>query len=605
MLCLLVILIFRQFYQLCCCFRVSVQHVNIHTPRKVHLSESSEEGSEAQIYAISSEGGNIIYHVSSEGRKITGRKAENLKQIALVMGEHGSTSLTPHDQELHFERVRPDDLNLRINPWGSESSLDRFDGFDQSTPTQQANLTNAKRLDKETCYKEGIYFGNEGEEPTEDEKDSAPSSLEAAGWVIDIVMDQVFDQTMVEENKQMTESATEQKPLERTESVTSSELQDQDILNNIERRGLEMDSPTGSELDLSKATLREDKVNTDIHTLHMHMLLYTQRYDSKRTLYALEMLKSMLQTCPRLLVTALVTTSISSVRTRHLAKIQTLLARHRKSIFGKNFFGELPSEVLSSYRSNMFIEVMISICLYFIRSYFPNLMMSKLSVEELNGNKEVHILATEVLTCLLSELIAIMKDSGKSLMSYIKDLLSRCKLQKAVLYSCLASVYNSRVKDPGQSSSNITEAIILFNEENLDPSSNETFQIKLLNLMLVMIMLEHNVQKIQNENEAAAPPSQDTEKQGMSLHQSMMNVKFSAGQAVVQQQMFVSCVLSALKQQHMAHMHRHWVAMVTSSLPYMGKSLPNIVLVVTSQLCKNLEILATSYKQEDSGSKER
>lgn len=584
---------------------MSVQHVNIHTPRKVHLSESSEEGSEAQIYAISSEGGNIIYHVSSEGRKITGRKAENLKQIALVMGEHGSTSLTSHDQELHFERVRPDDLNLRINPWGSESSLDRFDGFDQSTPTQQANLTNAKRLDKETCYKEGIYFGNEGEDPTEDEKDSAPSSLEAAGWVIDIVMDQVFDQTMVEENKQMTESATEQKPLERTESVTSSELQDQDILNNIERRGLEMDSPTGSELDLSKATLREDKVNTDIHTLHMHMLLYTQRYDSKRTLYALEMLKSMLQTCPRLLVTALVTTSISSVRTRQLAKIQTLLARHRKSIFGKNFFGELPSEVLSSYRSNMFIEVMISICLYFIRSYFPNLMMSKLSVEELNCNKEVHILATEVLTCLLSELIAIMKDSGKSLMSYIKDLLSRCKLQKAVLYSCLASVYNSRVKDPGQSLSNITEAIILFNEENLDPSSNETFQIKLLNLMLVMIMLEHNIQKIQNESEATAPPSQDTEKQGVSFHQSMMNVKFSAGHPVVQQQMFVSCVLSALKQQHMAHMHRHWVAMVTSSLPYMGKSLPNIVLMVTSQLCKNLEILATAYKQEDSGSKER
>lgn len=584
---------------------MSVQHVNIHTPRKVHLSESSEEGSEAQIYAISSEGGNIIYHVSSEGRKITGRKAENLKQIALVMGEHGSASLTSHDQELHFERVRPDDLNLRINPWGSESSLDRFDGFDQSTPTQQANLTNAKRLDKETCYKEGIYFGNEGEDPTEDEKDSAPSSLEAAGWVIDIVMDQVFDQTMVEENKQMTESATEQKPLERTESVTSSELQDQDILNNIERRGLEMDSPTGSELDLSKATLREDKVNTDIHTLHMHMLLYTQRYDSKRTLYALEMLKSMLQTCPRLLVTALVTTSISSVRTRQLAKIQTLLARHRKSIFGKNFFGELPSEVLSSYRSNMFIEVMISICLYFIRSYFPNLMMSKLSVEELNCNKEVHILATEVLTCLLSELIAIMKDSGKSLMSYIKDLLSRCKLQKAVLYSCLASVYNSRVKDPGQSLSNITEAIILFNEENLDPSSNETFQIKLLNLMLVMIMLEHNIQKIQNESEATTPPSQDTEKQGVSFHQSMMNVKFSAGHPVVQQQMFVSCVLSALKQQHMAHMHRHWVAMVTSSLPYMGKSLPNIVLVVTSQLCKNLEILATAYKQEDSGSKER
>lgn len=581
------------------CFRVSVQHVNIHTPRKVNLSESSEEGSEARIYAISSEGGNIIYHVSNDGRKITGRNAENLKQIALVMGEHGTTSLTPHDQELHFERVRPDDLNLRINPWGSENSLDKFDGlgFDLPTPTQQTSLTNVRRLDKETCVKEGIYFGTEGEETKVNEKGDNSTSQEIAEWIVDWIVDQVMEQTTAEKNKQ--------KPLERTDSVTSSEVQDHDILNSIERKGLEMDSPTGSELDLSKANPREDSVNTDIHTLHMHMLLYTQKYDSKRTLYALEMLKSILVTCPRLVVTTMVTTSISSVRTRQLAKLQTLLARHRKSIFGKNFFGELPAEVLSSYRSNMFIEIMISICLYFIRSYFPNLLMSKLSTEELNCNKEVHILATEVLTHLLSELIAIMKESGRSLMSYIKDLLSRCKLQKAVLYCCLSSVYNSRKKDSRENSSNITEAIIHFNEEKLDPSSNETFQVKLLNLLLVMIMLEHNVQKIQNESETTAPQAQEWEKQKVNFHQSLMNVKFTLGQPVVQQQMFISCVLSALKQQHMLHMHRHWVAMVTSSLPYMGKSLTSIVLNVTSQLCRNLEILAVSYRPKDQNLQER
>ncbi|XP_062580439.1 protein dopey-1-like isoform X4 [Saccostrea cucullata] len=584
--------------------RISIQHVNIHTPRKVHLSESSEEGSEAQIYAISSEGGNIIYHVSNEGRKITGRNAENLKQLALVMGEHGSTSLTPHEEELHFDRVRPDDLNLQINPWGSENSLDKFDGFDHSTPTQ-ANLTTAKRLDKETCVKEGIFFGDEGEEikdedkgdnPQSQVKGDNPTSQEIVEWVLDWILNQVMEQTNAEQNKQ--------KALERTASVTSSEVQDHDILNSIERRGLDIDSPTGSELDMSKATQREDRVNTDIHTLHMHMLLYTQKYDGKRTLYALEMLKSMLAACPRLIVTALVTTSISSVRTRQLAKLQTLLARHRKSIFGKNFFGDLPSEVLSSYRSNMFIEIMISVCLYFIRSYFPNLMMSKLSTEELNCNKEVQIVATEVLSCLLSELITIMKESGKSLMSYIKDLLGRCKLQKAILYSCLASVYNCRKKSAGGSSSNITEAIIQFNEENLDPSSNETFQIKLLSLLLVMIMLEHNAQKTQSESENTAPQPQEWEKQKVNFHQSLMNVKFTVGQPVVQQQMLLSCVLSALKQQHMAHMHRHWVAMVTSSLPYMGKSLCSIVLTVTSQLCRNLEILSVQYSPEEQNSQQ-
>ena len=75
-----------------------------------------------------------------------------------------------------------------------------------------------------------------------------------------------------------------------------------------------------------------------------------------------------------------------------------LLARHRKSVFGKNFFGELPAEVLSSYRSNMFLEVLISLCLYCMRGYFPNLMMSRLTDDELLGNNLVHIQAAEVCT---------------------------------------------------------------------------------------------------------------------------------------------------------------------------------------------------------------
>ena len=68
------------------------------------------------------------------------------------------------------------------------------------------------------------------------------------------------------------------------------------------------------------------------------------------------------------------------------------LGRHRKSVFGKNFFGELPPEVMSSYRSNMFVEIVISLCLYFVRGYYPNLMMHKLTKEELLGNKMVRLI---------------------------------------------------------------------------------------------------------------------------------------------------------------------------------------------------------------------
>ena len=64
---------------------------------------------------------------------------------------------------------------------------------------------------------------------------------------------------------------------------------------------------------------------------------------------------------------------------------------------------------------------------------------------------QVHILGVEILTLLMSELLSIMKESGKSFVSYISDLLSRCKLQKSLLHCLLASVYNMGRGQPGQS----------------------------------------------------------------------------------------------------------------------------------------------------------
>lgn len=52
----------------------------------------------------------------------------------------------------------------------------------------------------------------------------------------------------------------------------------------------------------------------------------------------------------------------------------------------------------------------------------------------------------QVLTLLLSELLSIMRDSGRSFVSYISDLLGRCKLQKALLHTLLASVYDARLR---------------------------------------------------------------------------------------------------------------------------------------------------------------
>ncbi|KAK3097876.1 hypothetical protein FSP39_014063 [Pinctada imbricata] len=593
--------------------RVSVQHVHIHKPRSVRVSESSEDSSEAKIYAISSDGGNIIYHRSTENRKIGQKSTDDVRSMALVTSSQGATSVTKanqhSEQEFSFDRVQPDNLNLRINPWGSENSLDRSsDCFDLTPNIPSVTVGGAKRLDKETCEKEGIYFDGQDPGQAEEGVDSTnPEEMQESEDTVEAIVKDILDtllsqvtgcETLTNENSTNTER-DKHLPVERAESViskTSSMLEDRDILISIDKRGMEMDSPTGSEMDLTKDEEGQVKYSTDVHPLHMHMLLYTQTYDFRRTLYALTTLKSILVTCPRQVVTSMVTTSISSIRTSLLAKLQMLLARHRKSVFGKNFFGVLPAEVISNYRSNMFIEIIISVCLYFVRSYYPNQTKCCLTMEELNGNKEVHIVAAEVLTLLISELIIIMKESGKNFMSYIKDLLNRCKLQKALLHCCIASVFNARKTSHSDSTLKMTEAIIHYNEAELSQSANETFQVRLLNLLLVTIVLEGQVEKIQGSTDSSTPThGTEWDRPKVNFYTSLMNAKFHFGKPIVQQGMFISFVLSALKQKHMSHMHHHWISMVTSALPYMGASLTGVVMNVVSQLCRNIEALASEY----------
>ena len=605
-------------------FRVSVQHVNINKTKNVHLSETNDDDTEANIYAISSDGGHVIYHVGTQKDSSKPKAKEDLKSYALTVLSGGESSIASMRsrsvQELHFDKVDPSNLNLKINPFGSENSLDRLNllGNESMTSSLELPLNKVKRLDKQTCMREGISFESlnsgvySGDElkhcsvadPNSGQMMSSCDSLdESPEELVRSIIDDIVESIVIEDtnngnNKSDTLPVHKNRPINlRSDSVASSNT-DHDLLNSVNHQESGVDSPTLSEQNVSifkDVGQKEDQESTEIHTLHMHMLLYTQKYDYQRTMYALSTLKSMLEACPRLMVTSLVTTSISSLRAPQLACLQLLLARHRKSVFGKNFFGEIPAEVMSNYRSSMFIEILISVCLYFIRGYYPNLMISKLTFEELLGNKQVHIIATETLTLIMSEVISIMRDSGKNFTSYIGDLLQKCKVQKAILHCILAVIYNGRRGNDKDVIPKITEAIVAFNEEKLDSSSNETFQIKLLNMLLVLIMLEDQI----GNNEKSTDMSQsDWDRLKVNYQHSLSNIRYTVGNPIVQQGMFVSAVLSALKQHHLCHMHRHWISLVTSALPYMGKYLPGIIMTVVSQLCRNVEVLAAEYESK-------
>lgn len=401
--------------------------MNVHKPKKVSVSEDGEDDLEAKIYAISSEGGNVIYHVNQGKNKPTSKSSQDLKSYAMtVVNNNGAPSTAPartHSvTDLSFERIDPESVKLRVNPFGSESSLDKliFDGYDFPQSTSMPNLKGVKRLTSDTCRKEGIFFdGSDNVNGVEDltpdfdsmhaeERKKSPeedinvtnssnvhdkntaaistgfeyheemvgdnldelSSEDIAGLILEDLITSVVNPPPQQTNDtevlsydvgalaQSTLSASDfySKSFEDLrkldlESTSGSEYGDSNI--NVSGSG----SGSGGRMNNGNMSMnhrlaystgnlkksesadsfpsardsphmfdhREMDPSTDIHELHMHMLLYTQQYDYRRTMYALSTIRAMLLNCPRLVVTAMATTSISSVKPPHLAKLQALL----------------------------------------------------------------------------------------------------------------------------------------------------------------------------------------------------------------------------------------------------------------------------------------
>lgn len=358
-----------------------------------------------------------------------------------------------------------------------------------------------------------------------------------------------------------------------------------------------------------------------VHQFHSHMLLYCGVYDSHRTLYALSSLRSILLTNARMFLCAAATTGLSNVP--RSSCLLALLARHRKSVFGRSFHGDNAvsnGEFGTTYRSSMYLEVLISVCLYFARSYYPNLGQMRLTQEEIAGNRQVQLASAELLMLICSELIYIVRDSGKGFACYIADLLSRCKVQKVVLHCVLSSVYNmktianSQKVDSAKSVSaeeqpqqrTFTEEIVYFNDPVMESNENvgrckyrgsdhsEGFQIQLLRLLLAVIMLEHQVNCQKGDGESPAV-SKDVVHTSSLSKLSANQLKYIAGHVIPQQPMFLAAVLSALQQDHMRHLHQHWTTLVTSALPFMVQSLTHVVMSVVNQLCCNVEKLSKFY----------
>uniref|UniRef100_A0AAY5K8G4 Dopey N-terminal domain-containing protein n=1 Tax=Esox lucius TaxID=8010 RepID=A0AAY5K8G4_ESOLU len=339
----------------------------------------------------------------------------------------------------------------------------------------------------------------------------------------------------------------------------------------------------------------------NIHPLYQHALLYLQMYDSSRTLHALSAIAAMLRAAPSGFVGAISTTSINNTYTPQLSLLQNLLARHRISVMGKDFYSPIPQDSHShSFRSAMFLEIIISLCLYFLRSYYSAHVSA--TAADLAGNRAMQLTSVEVLTLLFGELAKVTGGSAKGFASFISDVLSKCKVQKVVLHCLLSSIFSAQkwheqratgVNVASQEEGLSEDSVINLSEDQMDGCS--AVQSQLLRLLQSLVVLEHRVLAPAEEGDGGSVVSPA---EPVNPQQPMTSLQYLHGQPITAQGMFLCAVIRALHQHHACKMHPQWIVLITASLPYMGKVLRRVVASVTLQLCRNLDNLIQQYRYE-------
>ncbi|ALC42553.1 CG15099 [Drosophila busckii] len=354
----------------------------------------------------------------------------------------------------------------------------------------------------------------------------------------------------------------------------------------------------------SNSSLSKQLPNNEAGQLyHNHLLLYLGIYDTRQTLYALQTLRNMLCCDRRTFLCLCITTSLSS------GSLKQLLIRHRKSISGKGFAGSVSnSEYAQNYRGCMQLELLMTLLLYYARGYFQceclDAQRQPATAQDILNNRRIQLESIELLALICSELIEIVKGMGRGLACYIADLLARVKLQKVMLHCLNSSVCNyARLSG---SSGSYAEQVLAFNEPADDQLHADCFQLQLLQLLLSVIRLEHEVQQLRQDtssSQAGAAANSDEQAGNASPTRltagAAANVKYLPNCLMSQQPMFLAAVLGALQQPQLRHLHRNWTDLVTSSLNcFSFGSLTNIVISVVHQLCSNLDRLATLDAQQ-------
>ena len=331
-----------------------------------------------------------------------------------------------------------------------------------------------------------------------------------------------------------------------------------------------------------------------------------------RCLHAFKTLTDILKANPVVFLNSISSTNIGSGNTPYVHQVPSFIARHKNSILGKDFYAEVPPQQLVPFRNAMYIELLITISLYYLRSTFPfDLVKSNSSRVDFEADTEariqncqIQIQATEFLVEVFKGINELLQTSTsrQNLCMFVNDLLSRCKVQKTIFLSLLCHVKTNAFANKFQSvalqNSNFAQSY------PAEFSDSKSLEVKLLELIVVLVKTEFFVfvsykrKQAEEQDFLFVESPRPVKEQGSSSL-----LRYNTEELIVCQAFFIQTVIEALKQYDLLALHSYWLNFVISILPYASKGLKDIVVPTVNQICRNLEILSDPMQIETNGVK--
>ncbi|CAI2294328.1 unnamed protein product [Caenorhabditis sp. 36 PRJEB53466] len=337
--------------------------------------------------------------------------------------------------------------------------------------------------------------------------------------------------------------------------------------------------------------------------MHTHMLLYGESgkvVDLARAETAFRILSALLSprgaTGNRMLLNCLVSsgTTATTPASPEEQSLVELMQRHVRAILGQHFWSA-PASDEEKHKHITLLELLITISLHFLRSYFLNSPISPVTEADLASLWKCKISALEFLCELFRELSAMLNEhESKQFVLFVQTILNRSKLQKCLLHLLLTAVDHNPADNKPYTTSGVALSVSIskFNEGLLGESRRlspllAAYHRSLLTFTAHAIRLECDIKRGFNTFSDGGSAHR------LSIIQSVINQSFNRSSSrdnhasTVELRAFLLILLNALKKQ--PHRHEMWLQFVIQILPWVERSLATIVCRVVEQLCKNME----------------